>query len=761
MRIIINKLLILLIISSCSNLENKNLYQSRVLASGATAKPCTEHLTSLIKETYYEEVAAESLKEGFEKLTNLDLELVAGAKVPGWQEVENLKEILAIFEDVEKKYKFPSEQDRVDFFERVFAETENVDKFFVDIKPFLKKDIQLEKMDTSQIETIVYYRKTLERVNSFLPISFRFKFSQIDSDILMMNLVKDGQEVVGQQTKLLADLFKTSGYKNIEKFRKAIKNNKSDLGDVVDAIVKEENIEIAIQRPINARWWIPKTGIHNQHVTGSSRGYLGSEGRNAAEASMIGSKYDNYAARDNDVKPKYGLLRPKTDGEIKPIHAHYGADVYIVDLEKVRDRLTWTPGDSLNRHANTNKTWSTGNVIKPKNWDDIFLPWSSRDLMIPILSNSYKNGQLSLTRSQSVAAGFDKLKFGFKEARSEYLEIQIWGPVRITDLKEFIFKGNEPEGDFLNELIANKIKIFDGRQNPPVEWVPPKTQEEIEQIIVSNKKSVIHKATPDIDIEKEVFDLGSNSPPKGQLKPIDRSFSEGELAGSTKPKWHVDEEGVEWLLKEDVKHKELQTSAEVISSNIYRKLGFNAPSTHIVTVDGKRYAAVRSLGKGLRASSLELNQSKQWKLTYFIGALLKDNDRIYSAKNNFDFGDGKFALFDFGGTLGSKARGDHKKVWPGWSIHSDAVGSFENTKDIEVVFGWFKDRFKPEGHAWNNVTREEAQEAIELLKSLTDNDIESIVKSAQYSNSSDENYMIDALKNRRDGLIEGVLSYFP
>jgi hypothetical protein len=100
-------------------------------------------------------------------------------------------------------------------------------------------------------------------------------------------------------------------------------------------------------------------------------------------------------------------------------------------------------------------------------------------------------------------------------------------------------------------------------------------------------------------------------------------------------------------------------------------------------------------------------------------------------------------------------------MWPGWSKHSDAVGTFENTKDIEVIFGWFKDRFKPEGHAWSNVTKEDALEAVELLKTLSDSDIESTVKMAWYSNLSDESYMIEALKNRRDGMIERLLTYFP
>ena len=261
--------------------------------------------------------------------------------------------------------------------------------------------------------------------------------------------------------------------------------------------------------------------------------------------------------------------------------------------------------------------------------------------------------------------------------------------------------------------------------------------------------------------KKNAFSPGNDIPPVGELKAIARSFNKSEFPGSTRPQWYVDENGVEWLLKKDVKYRELQTSAEVISSGIYRHLGFSAPSIHIIYLNGQRYAAVKSLGRRLQASSLESNQSLEWKMIYFIGALIKDNDRIYGAKNNFDLGDGKFALFDFGGTLGSKAQGEHKRAWPGWFAYSDAIGTFENTREIEVIFGWFKNRYKPDHHAWNKVTRKDAQKAIKLLQKLTDEDIQRIVQKAKYTNFSDENYMIEALINRRDGLMEGLLNYFP
>jgi hypothetical protein len=758
MKSIINILFLLLVTSSCSNFKYNLEYQNRSLASGATAKSCSDLLSSLIKETYYDEAAAASLKVIFEELTTLNPELVAGARAPGWQEVEDLKSLLAKFEDIESKYKFPTEQDRVDFFERVFAEHFLENDAFKAIKEKSEEIVPITEFKPTEYDLILNYRNIFERINSFLPRVSRINLNKIANNDDVEKIIKEAEGVYDQQVSRMSDLFRTTGFDSYEDYLRFLKENKEKIGNEIVDTILDEDIEFVMRRPERGRWWIQRTGFHNQHVTGSSRGYMGNGERNRGESALIGVKQSEYENVNNDLKPKYGSIQvsDRAKAQRSDNSKQYGSDKYTFKKEKIKKRLTWTDGDSLAF------AWSVDELKEVNFWDQMFIPWDFRGLLLP-----YLVGQGGLHGPNLNLAKINKDLFPtlaespVHNIYKNYLEMQVWGPLRFSDIETFEFSNIKPSGDFLDDLIAHKIKIFDGRHNPPVEWTPPKSEVEIEQVIVSTRKPISDGVDKDVKDETEVFDFKIYLPPKGQLKPIDRGFGEGELAGSTKPKWYVDEDGVEWLLKEDVRHKELQTSAEVISSSIYRKLGFNAPNTHIVSLDGKRYAAVRSLGKDLEASSLEQNQSKQWKLAYFVGALLKDNDRIYSAKNNFDLGDGNFALFDFGGTLGSKARGEHKEMWPGWSKHSDAVGTFENTKDIEVIFGWFKDRFKPEGHAWSNVTKEDALEAVELLKTLSDSDIESTVKMAWYSNLSDESYMIEALKNRRDGMIERLLTYFP
>ncbi len=49
-----------------------------------------------------------------------------------------------------------------------------------------------------------------------------------------------------------------------------------------------------------------------------------------------------------------------------------------------------------------------------------------------------------------------------------------------------------------------------------------------------------------------------------------------------------DANGKRWLLKQDRFASELQTAAEVISSSLYRKLGYTTPKVVIVYFEGKR-----------------------------------------------------------------------------------------------------------------------------------------------------------------------------
>ena len=56
------------------------------------------------------------------------------------------------------------------------------------------------------------------------------------------------------------------------------------------------------------------------------------------------------------------------------------------------------------------------------------------------------------------------------DASLDYVEVQLWGPLDLDDVKAFEFTTRPPEGEFLKELRSRGIEIRDGRQNPPQVW---------------------------------------------------------------------------------------------------------------------------------------------------------------------------------------------------------------------------------------------------------------------------------------------------
>jgi hypothetical protein len=728
---------------------------------------CSRIINLILRETYYNEAAAIDIRQVFLDLTGMDSATVAGHKVPSNQDLDNLEITIDRLSKFNERYIFINEYEKHEFIRRVFLVLYARDKKVMNFILAVNKTEGKTPSDLSELAKISSLRKMTEEINAFFPAEFRLKLTKLKLEKHHKAILQQAKELVEKQSEIFNQYIHTSGYSSYEDIRKINTKNKEELGDIVDLVRKEELV-VAINRPESARWWIPKVGLHNQHSTGTSLGYKGVKGRNSVEASLTEMSYQKYSQLDKDLRPKYGYLRPKIESDYTSIDVKsYGDDSYILDLEKIQNRLTWSPGDSLNRLNTLDNQWILENTKKYKKWDLVFLPWSAREMMIPLLSKKLKaDRELGLNMTSiDLPKSHENLQMGLPQPRADYIETQVWGPVRLDEVKQFIFTNNPPSLEYAAKLESYGISIFDGRVSPPKKFnyeeaLAENKLEEIKTIQITEKKAVRVFTIRDKILPLINLNLQAYRPPIGTLSKLGRSFGESEMRGSTMPNWWIDEKGVNWLLKEDIVYPELQTAAEVISSSIYRHLGINAPEAHIINIDGKRYAAIRSLGKDLMASTLEKNQSSKWKQVFFIAALLKDYDRIYSAKNNFELNYDEFAIFDFGGTLGSKARGEHKKVWPGWEVHSDATGMFENTQDIEVVFTWFKDRFKPLGHAWNNVTKEDALSAVKNFKNLTDEDIERFVKRAHYTKKSDQDFMISALKNRRDSMIKYLLDYF-
>lgn len=230
--------------------------------------------------------------------------------------------------------------------------------------------------------------------------------------------------------------------------------------------------------------------------------------------------------------------------------------------------------------------------------------------------------------------------------------------------------------------------------------------------------------------------------------------------------WMKDDANHYWMVKPDNYFPELTASTEVISSLIYSHFGLYTPKTVKVWIDGKAYAAVRSVGRGLDNSLLLYMYEPKWRAMRMPAAFLKDWDRIHEGPNNFIIGPKDFIPYDFGGTLGARATGKHK---PG-PVFSDAVGSY-TAQTFKEMYDGFRltdptdpNRLNPntppiplpDWHPWAQVTREDQKLALKGFESLTDANIRQYVHFAAYSQPSDEDYMIRTLISNRDAFILGL-----
>lgn len=239
--------------------------------------------------------------------------------------------------------------------------------------------------------------------------------------------------------------------------------------------------------------------------------------------------------------------------------------------------------------------------------------------------------------------------------------------------------------------------------------------------------------------------------PIGQLIEVDRA-----AGGSTGGEWQSDESGTTWFVKRDVHYSELQTSAEAIASQIYRHFGYTTPDTVVFYHNGIRSSASRDIGPNHYATDFSNMNSSETRQIRVVAAYLKDWDRLATRSNNRKMIDGSVVILDFGGALGSRAQGRHK---PG-PVFSDAIGNFEATTDINTIYSSFNVEASP-NHPWMEINRAHIQAVVQKFKLLTDEKIEGIVASAQYSSETDHDYMVRALKLRRDGIIANLLPLFP
>jgi len=193
-------------------------------------------------------------------------------------------------------------------------------------------------------------------------------------------LVSQAKQLVLRQEARFQRYFEDTGFADQAAFDDAVRVYSEPAAMLADWLQNEKHIEFATNVPESARSAISGKGFRNLRATdGPVANAEEIELRDLVEAVKSGYSPREYKTFDADLKPSYGYLKPGPDSGLIPsqLASHYGDDTYIFKKGRVRDRLTWTAGDSFGpaRYAN-GKT-------QPENWRDFFVPWKNRTLMIP------------------------------------------------------------------------------------------------------------------------------------------------------------------------------------------------------------------------------------------------------------------------------------------------------------------------------------------------------------------------------------------
>lgn len=241
-----------------------------------------------------------------------------------------------------------------------------------------------------------------------------------------------------------------------------------------------------------------------------------------------------------------------------------------------------------------------------------------------------------------------------------------------------------------------------------------------------------------------------NGPPAGKLTLVRKL----EASSAQSPSIYRDEAGVEWFAKSDQGAPELQTRAEVIASKVYRHFGIYAPETHIADIEGKTHSVSKLMPEGrdvlLRE---EMPNESRYRTLKVLVSFLRDKDRLQVGPNNRQFADGSVALYDFGGTLGSRAGGLPKQDGSPWSA---AIGTLSENPPIAEIFPLGYASWVPANHPWHKMTRDDVTELLGHFRTLDEKRIGEIVDRAKYSRREDAEYMKKALLARRNTILRDL-----
>ncbi|MCM2322403.1 MAG: hypothetical protein NDJ90_03985 [Oligoflexia bacterium] len=325
------------------------------------------------------------LGTAFEEVQKLAPEVVTGQRIPRWKDFDQLDRILHSVRAGKTSAGQAGKLKELDAALHEMASSIDENASLATLRDAVKTAPRTARPSEGRYAPTEYalkrqYQHLLWELNKELPQGLKIRSVRIPYDTRKPQLLAQARQIVANQEKRFEPYFPNSGFEDRDHLKTAIRSFSDDARRLYDRL-EAEQVELAMNRPEEARWWVPRVGFQNQRITGTSKGSMDPEYRDEVEAAMSGAVGAKYAALDAELKPNYGYLKPPPGEGLKQSTAadRYGKDIYIFKKARVRDRLTWTAGDSFGPVSHAGGPDMPG----PESWQGFFIPWKDRALMVP------------------------------------------------------------------------------------------------------------------------------------------------------------------------------------------------------------------------------------------------------------------------------------------------------------------------------------------------------------------------------------------
>jgi hypothetical protein len=410
--------------------------------------------------------AASSWLEGLLKLwKRVDPQVLAGGDTPGDYDFSTLRLMIA---ELKRMRNLPGARARAAALGAL-----RLDPAFQAACAACRDATLATRYGAAEFELKSALRRLVEELNAELPSSLRLPLRRLaPSNRDPEAIAEQARLVVRDQEALFTQHYASTGFASAAVLEHTLATPAvSAATKRVAEMLRREQFEVVTNKADLVRDGIARSGFQNLHVI-KRVSLCTPRARATFEACRLGKSVSDYAIIDDEVKPKYCFLRPRAETGLASPDVGYGGDSYVFKLERIRDRLTWTLGDSMDRGGGgMRREWMTGSTVAPRNWDELFAPWRDRALIAPVLGRAVEtDSAFSLKRCRSRVDPAAPLRLGSSLGWADYVEMQIWGPLTLDDVSAFEFARKPPTGQFLQELTQRGIPIYDGRTQPPKPW---------------------------------------------------------------------------------------------------------------------------------------------------------------------------------------------------------------------------------------------------------------------------------------------------